>query len=93
MYMGVGKQISRLLMAINVSGNTSSRLFFILNCTTHQQFLVAEVSAIPPTKADCKVGQARLSLQAANGTQIPTLAHIHSLSTLDFVALTTGYLL
>ena len=80
-------------MVTNVSGNTSSRLFLILERTTHQQFLVAEVSAIPPTKADRKVGQPRLSLQAANGTQIPTLAHVHSLSTLNFVAITTGYLL
>ena len=74
--MGAGKRTGRPLMATNVSGHISSRLFFILECTTHQRFLVdtgAEVSAIPPTKADRKVGQAGLSLQATNGTQIPTL--------------------
>ena len=73
--MGVGKRTGRLLMATNVSGHISSGLFFILECTAHQRFLVdtgVEVSAIPPTKADRKVGQVGLSLQAANGTQIPT---------------------
>ena len=69
-------------MATNVSGHISSRLFFILKRT--------EVSAIP---ADRKVGQAGLSLQAANGTQIPTFGTPHSLSTLDFAALTAGCLL
>ena len=62
-------------MVTNVSGHISSRLFFILERITHQQFLVdtgVEVSAIPPTKADRKVGKAGLSLQATNGTQIPT---------------------
>ena len=62
-------------MATSAFGQNTSRLFFILEWTTHHRFLVdtgAEVSVIPPTKLDRHNGKAGLSLQAANGSQIPT---------------------
>ena len=62
-------------MATDVIGHNTSRLFFILEKSTHQRYLVdtgAEVSTIPPTKLDRQHGPVSLSLQAANGSQIST---------------------
>ena len=62
-------------MATDVIGHSTSHLFFILEKSTHQRYLVdigAEVSTIPPTKLDRQRGPASLSLQAANGSQIST---------------------
>ena len=71
----VGKRTGRPLMATGALGHSTSRLFFVLERITHLRYLVdtgAEVSTIPPTKLDRQRGPAGLSLQAANGTQIPT---------------------
>ena len=70
-----GKLAGQSLMATDVIGHNTSRLFFILEKSTHQRYLVdtgAEVSTIPPTKLDRQSGPASLSLQAANGSQIST---------------------
>ena len=56
-------------------GHSASRLFFVLERITHLRYLVdtgAEVSTIPHTKLNRQRGPAGLSIQAANGTQIPT---------------------
>ena len=73
--MASGKLTGRSLMATDAIGRSTSRLFFVLERSTHQRYLVdtgAEVSTIPPTKLDCQRGPASLSLQAANSSQIST---------------------
>ena len=50
-------------------------LFFVLERSSHQHFLVdtgAEVSVLPPTKHDRQHRQTAFTLQAANNTQIQT---------------------
>ena len=62
------KLVGRSLMATDVIGHSTSRLFFILEKSTHQRYLVdtgAVVSTIPPTKLDRQRGPTSLSLQAA----------------------------
>ena len=71
----VGKRTGQPLMATGALGHSTSRLFFVLERITHLRYLVdtgAEVSTIPPTKLHRQRGPAGLSLQAANGTQLPT---------------------
>ena len=62
-------------MAADVSGYSRSRLFYIIDKTSHLKFLIdtgAKVSVIPSTKSDRHRRSLNLTLQAANGTQIHT---------------------
>ena len=59
-----GLLAGRSLMATDVIGHNTSRLFFILEKSTRQKYLVdtgAEVSTIPPTKLDRQRGPASFS--------------------------------
>ena len=71
-------------MVTGVTGLSTSRLFYLTDCSSGLRFLVdtgAEVSVIPPSRIDRKHQQSNLSLQAINNTSIPTFGN-HSL-TLD----------
>ena len=71
-----GKRPGWSLMVANATGQFLSRLFFVLEHVSHCRFLVdtgAEISVIPPTKADRKCCQTGVTLQAANGASIATL--------------------
>lgn len=62
-------------MATTVSGQSLSRLFFVLERTSHQRFLVdtgAEVSVVPPSKSERQHKQQGINLLAANGATITT---------------------
>ena len=62
-------------MATDVAGPLPSCLFFITDRTTGNKFLVdtgAEVSVIPPSRAERQYRRDSLTLQAANNTSIAT---------------------
>ena len=62
-------------MATSVSGQSHSRLFFVLEWSSHRRFLVdtgAAVSVLPPVKSDRQHSQSGVHLLAANGTAILT---------------------
>ena len=73
--LGIGKLPGRSLMTTTVSGQSLSRLFFFLERTSHQRFLVdtgAEVSVVPPSKSERQHKQQGINLLAANGATITT---------------------
>uniref|UniRef100_A0A1X7TI82 Peptidase A2 domain-containing protein n=1 Tax=Amphimedon queenslandica TaxID=400682 RepID=A0A1X7TI82_AMPQE len=75
MFMGAGKRTGRSLTATSAPGPINSRLFFITDKSSGRRFLVdtgAEVSVLPPSKADKLQGCRGFTLQAANNTQIYT---------------------
>ena len=75
LHLGIGKLPGRSLMATTVSGQSLSRLFFVLERTSHQRFLVdtgAEVSVVPPSKSERQHKQQGINLLAANGATITT---------------------
>ena len=62
-------------MATSVSGRQTCRLLHIKDCTNNINFLVdtgAQVSVLPPTRADRLRKQDSFSLAAVNGTPIAT---------------------
>ena len=67
-----GNGLAGRLMAANATGQF---LIFVLERLSHRRFLVdtgAEISVVPPTKADRKYCQTGVTLQAANGASIAT---------------------
>uniref|UniRef100_A0A1X7UEZ2 Peptidase A2 domain-containing protein n=1 Tax=Amphimedon queenslandica TaxID=400682 RepID=A0A1X7UEZ2_AMPQE len=75
MLLGIGKPPGRSLMATTVPGQSPSYLFFVLECTSHQHFLVdtgAEISVVPPSKSERQHKQQCINLLAANGATITT---------------------
>ena len=71
----VGKRPGQPLIATDVAGPLPSCLFFITDRTTGNKFLVdtgAEVSVIPPSRAERQYRWDSLTLQAANNTSIAT---------------------
>ena len=70
----VGKRAGRSPIEALATGPNKS-LFFILDKTSGRQFLVdtgAEVSVLPATGQDTRMGQSSPSLMAANGSSIKT---------------------
>ena len=73
----IGKHPGQSLVATSATGRFSSRLFYITDRTTKPCFLIdtgAEVSLIPPCVPYHKYPAPHegFTLQAANGTTIPT---------------------
>ena len=71
----VRKHPGQPLMATDVACPLPSRLFFITDRTTGNKFLVdtgAEVSVIPPSRAERQYRRDSLTLQAANNTSVAT---------------------
>ena len=72
----VVKRAGRSLAATSVAGHTHpGRLFHIHDRHNHTQFLVdtgAEVSVVPPTRAERSCPQSTFTLQAVDGSQITT---------------------
>ena len=69
------KHAGQPLAVTGVAGLSPSHLFYISDHSTNLNFLVdtgAEVSAIPPTRANRNNCQNGLTLQAINNTSIPT---------------------
>ena len=69
-----GKRKSQPVGATNRAGADNSRLFYIIDVNSRRKFLVdtgAAVSVFPPSKQE-KGNMCTLTLQAANGTPIPT---------------------
>ena len=79
------KLLGRSLAATSVAGPSSpGRLFYICDCSSSLRFLVdtgAQVSIIPPSRAERSAGKGSFRLQAINGSEIATFG-IRSL-TLD----------
>ena len=75
----VGKRHGQSLVAMSVTGQqSSSRLFYISDCSTGFQFLVdtgVEVSVVPLSRTERMHRQDYPSLQAVNGTSIPTFGN------------------
>ena len=75
----VGKRHGQSLVATSVTGQrSSSRLFYISDRCTGFQFLVdtgTEVSLVPPSRTERMHRQDYPSLQAVNGTSIPTFGN------------------
>ena len=70
----MGKLQGRSLGATD-AGHQPSRLFYVTDRSTGLRFLVdtgAQVSVIPPSRTDRKSPHPNLTLQAVNGTAIPT---------------------
>ena len=70
-----GKLPGRSLGATNATGQNSSRLFYITDCSTGSKFLVdtgAQVSIIPPSPTDRRTLCSNITLEAVNGTPIKT---------------------
>ena len=71
-------------MAADVSGNSHSRLFYIIDKTSHLKFLIdtgAEVSVIPSTKSDRHRRSLNLTLQAYSNSHLwSTLSNAQSTS-------------
>ena len=71
----IGKRSGQSLAATGTTGLLLSRLFYVTNRPTGLRFLVdtgAEVSVIPPSRAERKHRQESFSLQAVNNTFIVT---------------------
>ena len=69
-----GKRLSQSVGATTRTGADNSRLFYITDVNSRKQFLVdtgAAVSVFPPSPQE-KGNVCALTLQAANGTPIPT---------------------
>ena len=80
----VGKRPGQSLAATSVTGQPTSRLFYVTDKSTGTRFLVdtgAEVSVLPPSRTERRRQADHLTLQAINNTSIPTYGK-HSL-TLD----------
>ena len=75
----VGKRQGQSLVATSVTGQqSSSRLFYISDRSTGLQFLIntgVEVSVVPTSRTERMHRQDYLSLQAVNGTSIPTFGN------------------
>ena len=73
--MCLGKRDGQALVATGVTGQNSSRLFYVSDSNSHTYFLVdtgSEVSAIPPSSTDRKRPADKLTLMAVNHTPICT---------------------
>lgn len=71
----IGKRSGQSLAATGATGLLPSRLFYVTDRPTGLRFLVdtgAEVSVIPPSRAERKHRQESFSLQAVNNTSIAT---------------------
>lgn len=69
------KRAGQSLVATSVTGQSSSRLFFINDHNSNLPFLVntgAEVSLVPPSSTERKHPQDGFLLQAANNSSITT---------------------
>ena len=71
-------------MATSVTGQQSSRLFYVTDFHTGVRFLVdtgGEISVIPPSASDRKHHKDSFSLQAVNNTSIVTYGtQLHTLN-------------
>ena len=68
-------------MATSVAGLSPSHLYCILDRSSGPRFLVdtgAEVSVVPPTRAEKKHPQTSLHFQAVNNTLITTFGSLSS---------------
>ena len=71
----VGKHTGQPLVAVIVTGQSQSCLFYIADCDNGLRLLVdtgAEVSVFPPTNTECKYQQDGFTQQAVNHTSIKT---------------------
>ena len=63
------------MATLSVTGLSPSRLFYIIDRYSGLRFLVgtgAEISVVPPTRAEKKHSQTNLHLQAVHNTPITT---------------------
>ena len=70
-----GKRSGQSLVATSATGLLPSRLFYVTDRPTGLRFLVdtgAEVSVVPPSRAECKNRTEQSGLQAVNNSPIAT---------------------